>query len=83
MCLGHRVSVSILCPLGQPKKAIGHESQIESWLPRRIRLAGCVSGIDRVPLALSLLPPSLRTVLAVKDSLRGTYRRPLDGSGPF
>jgi len=24
--------VAILCPLGQPKKAIGHESQIESWL---------------------------------------------------
>ena len=26
------VSVSILCPLGQPKKAIGFEPQIESWL---------------------------------------------------
>src|SRR5216683_3263197 len=28
----HEVSLLTLCPLGQPKKAIGHESQIELWL---------------------------------------------------
>ena len=27
------VSDYTLCPLGQPKKAIGHESQIGPWLP--------------------------------------------------
>jgi hypothetical protein len=32
MCLRHEVSELTLCPLGQPKKAIGHESQIELWL---------------------------------------------------
>jgi len=31
-CLAPRVSLLTLCPLGQPKKAIGHESQIELWL---------------------------------------------------
>src|ERR1700680_4216729 len=31
-CLKHEVSLLTLCPLGQPKKAIGHESQIEPWL---------------------------------------------------
>ncbi len=33
VCLGHRVSGVTLCPLGHPEKAIGHESQIEPWLP--------------------------------------------------
>ena len=28
----HLVTVLTLCPLGQPEKAIGHESQIEPWL---------------------------------------------------
>jgi hypothetical protein len=27
-----RVSLLTLCPLAQPEKAIGHESQIEPWL---------------------------------------------------
>ena len=27
-----RVSLATLCPLAQPEKAIGHESQIELWL---------------------------------------------------
>jgi hypothetical protein len=31
--LRHSVSLLTLCPLGQPNKAIGHESQIERWLP--------------------------------------------------
>ena len=40
----------------------------------------CIPGV----LSLSLLPDSLRTVLAVKGSLRHTkQRRALDGSGPF
>ena len=30
--LGHRVSQPTLGPLGQPEKAIGHESPIEPWL---------------------------------------------------
>ena len=32
MCLGHLVSQPTLGPLGQPEKAIGHESPIEPWL---------------------------------------------------
>ena len=32
MCLGHVVSQPTLGPLGQPEKAIGHESPIEPWL---------------------------------------------------
>ena len=28
----HRVSRETVCPLGQPEKAIGEQSQIESWL---------------------------------------------------
>ena len=32
MCLGHLVSEPTLGPLGQPEKAIGHESPIEPWL---------------------------------------------------
>ena len=30
--LRHRVSRETLCPLGQPEKVIGDESQIEPWL---------------------------------------------------
>ena len=32
MPLKHGVSLLTLCPLGQPKKAIGHQPQIEPWL---------------------------------------------------
>jgi hypothetical protein len=32
-CLGHSVSQPTLGPLGQPEKAMGHESQIELWSP--------------------------------------------------
>src|SRR6266852_8235274 len=44
-------SKSSLCPLGQPKKAIGHESQIELWLTHahRIRFACCASEIESSP----------------------------------
>ncbi len=40
-CLRHQVSLLTLCPLGQPKKAIGRESEIEPWLThaQRNRLA--------------------------------------------
>jgi len=31
-CFGHRVSHPTLGPLGQPEKAMGHESRIEPWL---------------------------------------------------
>ena len=47
VCLRHEVSLLTLCPLGQPKKAIGHESQIEPWLtPKRNRLLVLVSELD-------------------------------------
>lgn len=39
-----------LCPLGQPKKAVGPEPQIESWLPHVQRIPFgllIVSEIDR------------------------------------
>src|SRR6266436_321454 len=44
--LRHRVTVLTLCPLGEPEIAIGHEPQIEPWLPRN-RIACQVSRIDR------------------------------------
>src|SRR6266852_9431629 len=47
----HEVSLLTLCPLGQPKKAIGHESQIELWLTHahRIRFACGASEIESSP----------------------------------
>ena len=45
VCLGHRVPESTLCPLGQPKKAIGLEPQMESWLASPNRTARCASGL--------------------------------------
>jgi hypothetical protein len=43
VCLGHAVSHPTLGPLGQPEKAIGHESQIELWSPLDRRSALLVS----------------------------------------
>jgi len=40
--LQHQVSRETLCPLGQPEKAIGHESPIEPWLALHNRAACCV-----------------------------------------
>jgi hypothetical protein len=31
----HLASVKSLCPFGQPEKALGHEPQIDPWLPHR------------------------------------------------
>ena len=42
-CLGRRVSQTTLGPLGQPEKAIGHESPIEPWLAPDHRFALRVS----------------------------------------
>ena len=43
-CLRHLVSGPTLCPLGQPEKAIGHESLIGPWLatlqPSRLSVSG-------------------------------------------
>src|SRR5438552_7348075 len=32
-CRWHLASVKSLCPFGQPEKALGHEPQIDPWLP--------------------------------------------------
>lgn len=75
---------AIVYPLGQPNKAIGRESQIESWLPPlAFRLLGCAKRAESLHASLSLSADYFRTVLAVKVSLRRAYRRALDGSGPF
>ena len=42
-CLGHSVSHPTLGPLGQPERAIGHESQVELWSPLDRRSALLVS----------------------------------------
>ena len=42
-----RVSRATVCPLGQPNKAIGHESQIEPWLAHRHHSACRRSGTAR------------------------------------
>ena len=53
--------------------------------PRRLDVAiRATPAPQRVRLFLSLIPDSLRTVLAVQGSLRrATHRRALDRSGPF
>jgi hypothetical protein len=33
--------VKSLCPLGQPEKALGHEPQIDPWLPHRTTTTAC------------------------------------------
>jgi hypothetical protein len=45
---GFRQSVSraTVCLLGQPQKAIGHESQIEPWLAIATR---CLQALDKPP----------------------------------
>jgi len=45
VCLGHRVSQPTLGPLGQPEKALGHESPIEPWLALDHRSALRVLGL--------------------------------------
>src|SRR3984957_5077389 len=63
MCLGHLVSHATLGPLGQPEKAIGHESPIEPWLAPDHRSA----------LPVSELIASLRQ--AMKTAGRGNPNR--------
>src|SRR5580704_8002416 len=63
MCLGHLVSEPTLGPLGQPEKAIGHESPIEPWLAPDHRSA----------LRVSELRASLRQ--AMKTAGRGNPNR--------
>ena len=84
------VSESILCPLGQPKKAIGFEPQIESWL------AHCVPKLlvafPRSTAPAFLFPPSqwFQNGPRRQGLLSHSQRRvsaplavPLTDSGPF
>jgi hypothetical protein len=71
---------AIVCPLGQPNKAIGRESQRESWLPLASVLLVCAPQPAK-SRALSLVGDCLRTVLAVKGLLRRACWRALDRSG--
>src|SRR6202049_2771441 len=48
MCLGHLVSHPTLGPLGQPEKAMGHESQIELWSPNLTTFCFVGFGTDRL-----------------------------------
>lgn len=81
-CLKHKVSLLTLCPLVQPKKAIGHEPHIEPCVDNT-RIWLDAFQIVRSIFPLSLFAQHLRTVLAVKASLRRAFRRDLDGCGPF
>jgi hypothetical protein len=47
-CLGHPASLPTLGPLGQPEKAIGHESQIELWSPNGLPFCFAGFGTDRL-----------------------------------
>src|SRR6516225_1376026 len=42
------VSGLTLCPLGQPEKAAGHESQIEPWLASTTTLLACARKLESV-----------------------------------
>jgi hypothetical protein len=47
-CFGHRVSQPTLGPLGQPEKAMGHESRIELWSPNLTTFCFVGFGTDRL-----------------------------------
>jgi len=85
-CLRHQVSLLTLCPLGQPKKAIGRESEIEPWLThaQRNRLA-CPR--FRKSTGVHICFPSSAMVSERSSPSRVRFaapkRRALDRSGPF
>jgi hypothetical protein len=47
-CFGHPVSHPTLGPLGQPEKAMGHESRIEPWSPHLTAFCFAGFGTDRL-----------------------------------
>ena len=47
-CFGHLVSQPTLGPLGQPEKAMGHESRIELWSPNLTTFCFVGFGTDRL-----------------------------------
>jgi hypothetical protein len=47
-CFGHQVSHPTLGPLGQPEKAMGHESRIEPWSPHLTAFCFAGFGTDRL-----------------------------------
>jgi hypothetical protein len=47
-CFGHQVSHPTLGPLGQPEKAMGHESRIEPWSPHKTAFCFAGFGTDRL-----------------------------------
>ena len=47
-CFGHQVSHPTLGPLGQPEKAMGHESRIEPWSPNLTAFCFAGFGTDRL-----------------------------------
>jgi hypothetical protein len=47
-CFGHQVSHATLGPLGQPEKAMGHESRIELWSPHKTAFCFAGFGTDRL-----------------------------------
>ena len=82
MCLRHQVSLLTLCPLGQPKKAIGQESQIEPWLAHCIPL--CLFRFrNRLAPAhsLSLFADAFTTVLAVQVGFAAPIGAPWTAPG--
>ena len=83
--LQHEVSVLTLCPLGQPKKAIGPEPQIELWLTRVQRIPSGLLNVSEIDSSrahrLSLLRHHFRTVLAVQGSSAAPIGAPWTAPG--
>ena len=85
--LTHSVSLLTLCPLGEPKKAIGPEPQIEPWLTH----VQCIlSGLPSVSEITDVEPPGFPSfaILPERSSpsrlrFAAQNQRGLDGSGPF
>jgi hypothetical protein len=69
----HRVSVSILCPLVRPKKALGLESLIGSWLALEPTLSNAcaASGAERVE-HYRVMKPSSRNLQLGWSRYRGS-----------
>ena len=70
--LRHGVSLLTLCPLGQPKKAIGHESQIEPWFHIHMQPFCLLRFRNRIESKLFL---SLSGIVSERSSPHGVLRR--------
>src|SRR5208282_4782867 len=73
----YRVSGSILCPLGQPNKAIGLKSQIGSWLALKptLGLRSFATERRQAPLLHETVRSGRSTGFGIAAEIRGDPKR--------